>query len=368
MNQSQSNQPLAAPGAKRRIERLVADGRTSQEIADAFGVSLSTFAGWKRHYGLTQPRKKALINQPGAIDMFERMLANGKTIGECAANFGVPIHTIESWIFTGQPDEPSPGGQERECSEDGLGIKDDATREKLKKLIDAGKSDAECAAEFGVSRQSIGNWRRRWGMTRVRQVHDPKVKAKLEQLLRAGKTVDECAEVFEVSRGTIDAWKKRWGMSVPNAIREPGMRERLKALVDKGRTNEECAVELGVSETTISAWKKRWGMSVPKAIREPGMRERLEALVAEGKTNAECAERLGVSLNTLIKWKRRWGLVKSKSKPTVVADPRVRERLAELLVEGKTGADCAAIIGVSEPTISRWRHKWGLTMPRRAAS
>jgi transposase len=39
----------------------------------------------------------------------------------------------------------------------------------------------------------------------------------------------------------------------------------------------------------------------------------------------------------------------------------MRELAMRLLTEGKTGKEIASIIGVSEPTLSRWRHRESLT-------
>ena len=118
-------------------------------------------------------------------------------------------------------------------------------------------------------------------------------------------------------------------------------RDSLVLLLAQGVSVEQIGRRFGKHPSTISYWMNSFGLVAPnreKHLAKGGIeRERLEELVAEGKSLAEMAGELGVGKTTVRHWLGRYGLKTSGSRGRKRRQPAAAARDAGKLI---TTLDC----------------------------
>lgn len=243
------------------------------------------------------------------------------------------------------------------------------TRKRVEAMLAQGCGNAEVAAALGVKVDRLREWRKKWGIpTHMSPLDNPLAQegaqARVEAMLEQGMADEDVADAFGVKVRTLRFWKKKWGLTQPRVMTQPDVRQRLETLLSEGKTDEEIAAAFGVVEQTVQAWKRRWELNpTPEELPPLLTCDVLANLKKEGATDREIAQAMAVSPGVIQRRRIACGLVS----PHPSGKPGTRKRLEKLLAQGKTYAQCADALEVSESTIYNWARRWGL-QPRAGRS
>ena len=124
------------------------------EIADRFGVSSRTVRAWLRRLGIPlrpQPERRGRRLPPTAAELRRHYVADGVTITQLAAGYGVGRSTVRGWLAdAGIPRRP-PGRPSQQAP----------SREELVRLYVAeGLSTTQIGQRYRVSQQTALRWLR----------------------------------------------------------------------------------------------------------------------------------------------------------------------------------------------------------------
>jgi transposase len=124
------------------------------EIAERFGVSGRTVRAWLWRLGIPlrpQPERRGRRLPPTAAELRRRYVADGVTIAQLAARYGVGTSTVRQWLQNaGIPRRP-PGRRPSQAPD----------RQELVRLYVAeGLSTTEIGQRYGVSQQTALRWLR----------------------------------------------------------------------------------------------------------------------------------------------------------------------------------------------------------------
>jgi transposase len=82
------------------LERMLAEGRSLEQIGKAVGRHPSTVSYWLRRYGLQAAHRDRHLAKGGLpLDSLRAMLEGGSTYAEMAAEFGVSVATVRHWLM-----------------------------------------------------------------------------------------------------------------------------------------------------------------------------------------------------------------------------------------------------------------------------
>ena len=136
--------------------------------------------------------------------------------------------------------------------------------------------------------------------------------------------------------------------------RNPGP-DRLRELrIDQGWSAHQIAEAYGVRLGTVHAWLNRADIYPP--TKNPGQ-EHLQQLLAEGKTRIEMAALFGVNRHTIGRWLTEPG-------PVAVQDAKrpLREDLEQMRERGMSVESIARELRVGTPRVSSWLSEYGLPL------
>ena len=123
------------------------------EIAERLGVSGRTVRAWLRRLGIPlrpQPERRGRPLPPTAAELRRRYVADGLTIAQLAARYGVGTSTVRGWLQNAGIPRRLPG---RPSQAPG--------REELVRLYGAeGLSTTQIGQRYGVSQQTALRWLR----------------------------------------------------------------------------------------------------------------------------------------------------------------------------------------------------------------
>jgi transposase len=125
--------------------------RTPAEIAERFGVSGRTVRRWLRRLGIPlrpPPERRGRPLPPTAAELRRRYVADGLTIAQLAARYGVAASTVRGWLQNAGIPRRRPGRASQAPS-----------REELVRLYVAeGLSTTQIGQRYGVSQQTALRW------------------------------------------------------------------------------------------------------------------------------------------------------------------------------------------------------------------
>lgn len=119
-------------------------GRPRETIRDWLNISNGETAN-----AYKKPDARVKLNQPAKDEVAERVAA-GESQAQVAKLLGVPRETVRNWLDT-------PNGQKakrRKAPDARVKLSQDAKKEVAKR-VKAGESQAQVAADFGVSQQHV---------------------------------------------------------------------------------------------------------------------------------------------------------------------------------------------------------------------
>ena len=123
------------------------------EIAERFGISSRTVRAWLRRLEIPlrpQPERRGRRLPPTAAELHRRYVADGLTIAQLAARYGVSTATVRGWLQNAGIPRRLPGRPSQAPS-----------REELVRLYQVeGLSTTQIGQRYGVSQQTALRWLR----------------------------------------------------------------------------------------------------------------------------------------------------------------------------------------------------------------
>jgi transposase len=123
------------------------------EIAERFGVSGRTVRAWLRRLGIPlrpQPERRGRRLPPPAAELRRRYLADGLTIAQLAARYGVGTSTVRGWLADAGIPRRRPGRPSQAPSR----------AELVRLYVAEGLSTTQIGQRYGVSQQTALRWLR----------------------------------------------------------------------------------------------------------------------------------------------------------------------------------------------------------------
>ena len=108
----------------------------------------------------------------------------------------------------------------------------------------------------------------------------------LEKLYEVGKNYTDIGRKFGVSRSTVKNWFKEYGLyAAPGGrVVAPPTRETLDGLIAGGMSNDRLAGKYNVHVTTVSLWLRTYGLLSKRArVKFKKMLDKLEKRMSEPK-------------------------------------------------------------------------------------
>jgi DNA-binding CsgD family transcriptional regulator len=132
------------------------------------------------------------------------------------------------------------------------------------RLIGEGKSDAEIGRLCGMHQTTVSKRRRRWGISPVEW---RKVRASgldedaLRRLKGEGQSDLEIGKAYGISKQAVGHWRRRWRIGVlVKSSRIKLTDETLKEMVEEGKSDVEIGRILDVATTTVRVGRERFGI------------------------------------------------------------------------------------------------------------
>jgi DNA-binding CsgD family transcriptional regulator/5-methylcytosine-specific restriction endonuclease McrA len=250
-----------------RLTELLEAGVQRREIARLLGVSPSTVSRHAGRLGFPIDRRRGSRFDWSAVQAFHDA---GHSLRQCGIRFGFSAGAWDSAVSRGDlvPNpvvrQPAPG----------------KTREDVRRLLDAGLTQAAVARELGISPPTVSYHARRLGIPRVDHAARRFDWVAVQRSYDGGLTVRECGELYGFSSG---AWSDavRRGAVIPRPRAMP-----LEELLD-GRRNrnhvKQRLIGLGLKENACelcgcSQWRGRPLSLALHHVNGQGQDNRLENL------------------------------------------------------------------------------------------
>jgi transposase len=168
--------------------------------------------------------------------------------------------------------------------------------------------------------------------------------------MQKGKNNREIASALGIRVELVRRWRPMAAIPQPGPDRALGER-----LLREGKSRREVMLLTGASQGTVTQWRKALGLSQ----RVHPARERAMALLRQGLSCAAVHRATGVTIVTISLWRAELRGTASRRSAPSRSDPR-RALVDAMLHAGKNNAEIAAAVGVSRPTVARWRRELGL--------
>lgn len=211
---------------RKQALKLLAQGMNGRQVADALGIPYTTWTGRKERWGETlrispeeRGRRQAarrLGNDPSTREALARMLRDGMTGEEIAQALGVKPITVATWKRRWGMVKPHDLQRVERVG------KDPETRAKIERMAQAGANNEQIGAVFGLRARTVGHWRRQWGhpTRNDNPLAQPDAKQRMEAMIAQGMKNPDMADAFGVKLSTFRWWKDRFGLAEPKPARK----------------------------------------------------------------------------------------------------------------------------------------------------
>lgn len=259
---------------------------------------------------------------------------NGRTYGE----------TLE---LVGKPDAGRPRSGRTQAE----------TLALVAKLACEGRSDAEIAAELGLSTKSMRQYRHLAGaVDKERHLGAAKI-AEIPVLAGKGLTDREIAARLGCSAWSVGNHRRKAG--VPGNRRTGMSRSIVARLAKSGKGDAEIAEILGLSKTTVRNHRLEAGIVKRRLTPVKGRPAEALALVAKGLTDRETAARLGLAVSTVTAYRSKAGIKPGRTKAPTAGSrnglPRKVAKVMEMAARGLSDAEIGKLLDVSPKTVGVYR-------------
>jgi predicted transcriptional regulator len=203
----------------------------------------------------------------------------------------------------------------------------------------------------------------------------------MQEYVRSGRSLRSVAQDYALSVGELRELIVGYGLPLhQGVVEQPHGTAALtteylqREYVQGGRTAGEIAVEVGVSEQSVLRYLHRAGIPVRRgggsALADHLTQEFLEHEYVEmGRTAGEIASEVGVSEQSVLRYLHRYGIALRSRRRANLGEILTEEYLRREYVEGgRSVSDLAVEHGVSDQAIRNWLKKRGFTTRRGTTS
>jgi transposase len=190
---------------------------------------------------------------------------------------------------------------------------DDATKERIRELLEAGWLRRAIADEIGVSPSTVTRWARLLGFADASPRTSPTDWCAVRDYYEAGHTIDECRAQFGFSYGAWDKAVSRGDVAPrPRSERElsHATRDQVEDLLARGLSQAEISRELGLTKSTVAYHARSLGVRAdPRFARRHDWAAVQAAIDDEGLSMTQCLKRFGFSRATWYRAVRRGDVI-----------------------------------------------------------
>lgn len=336
--------------AARRQEglRLLAQGLSAYAVARLLGVSDKAARIWKRQ--LADP----LGDQDSARrDQALALLRQGLPIYKVARQLHINASLISLWRRALVPVLPRPP-RRRARQRDSVRLR--ARQTEADRLLRGGASRRAVCQALQISATTLLRWKRQLGLRTARTRHPQRDEA--ERLMREGLSAPKTAARLGLTPRLAYTWRAE--LRLPRRVHP--QRAVAEALLRQGLGVRAIGGQLGVRAERVRLWAGRLGVQPPleprrgSGIRHP-QRDAAEELLRGGARMSEVSRQLGISVPTVTRWRNALGLTARRGPGP--EHPR-RAEAEQLLREGLYPIDIAESLKLPAPLLERWRKALGL--------
>lgn len=242
----------------------------------------------------------------------------------------------------------------------------------LRAQVEAGRSDADIAAEVGCSLSTVSTAIQVSGLSGIRRparrpLHNIRLanEAWLRRRVDAGRSPNEIAALADASPRTVRTWLRRHRIPPPATPRVSNEllsnREWLLAQIASGLTADEIAELSGTASGTVRAWVKRHDLTEQWATAHGHPRRRLledrtwlAAQLAAGETRSSIGRLHGFNKGTVAAAMARFGLVTKRE-----ATKRDRTKAVKRHLAGESTSAIAKSMNRKAATVQAWVRQAG---------
>lgn len=371
---------------KEQGEQANASSTSESDFSDADNNSGQTKAAYQR-----KPKrfKRVLVKKfntpnplsmrgkrvdPKVIEQGLQLLRKGFSSEYIGRKLNLPASTVGNWrqrLLTTKEREAILKIKS-DVADHGLQQQEDATysEETINKacdLLKQGVSSSNVMLEFGLSRETITEWKEKYIGKEAQNLSDEQI-IKASELFKQGRTLQFVAQQLGVHKDALRHWKFKF---------DPESKEFHlinEIAYDKGTVIEVCRQlaqgismkvvmkRTGIPYMTLSAWKAKY------------LRERQDATegrwskyimfracqqLQQGVSADTVAKELDVSVNLVRKWEAE-NVVKLRAE---LRDGRIYDEqfilgVLKRLKEGKSGNSLAIELGIGPMTVQRWKDRY----------
>lgn len=187
---------------------------------------------------------------------------------------------------------------------------DKALREQVAVLLLSGIRLAAAVRKTGASLGLVKEVRQALGLARRHPARD-----QAEALLRQGLPIARVASLTGVSKTSVGLWRRELRLPSPRAtpagekagdLKAASCPEEAAEMLRQGATNEAVFQAFGVKRETVARWRAELGLPHWEYL-DP-RRALGESLLRQGKTNEAVASAVDVAPVTVARWRRELGL------------------------------------------------------------
>ena len=193
-------------------------------------------------------------------------------------------------------------------------------------------------------------------------------KEDLQKLITQNKSRAEICEELNISLDQYKALIKKYGIITPRKMANENVskisKEVLTDLLAQGQSAKEICEILNISSSTYQNLLNRFGITtsykVSCQICEEITKEKLEEMLAQGKEPKDIAKELGINPTTCRNYLKKFGIKTEKTIENQNVVAITKEQLEELVASGMTVAEICEMLDISKSTYARLLHRFGV--------
>ena len=362
---------------REKVKKLVKEKKSNKEIAKELGIKKRVVEKdvlYLKKIGILSKKRRKTLNEKN-LNVLERRKKVKRLVEEGKDAKGIAQELIEKLGIIASDITYLRGKGElpKERINSAIIIE---RREKVKELVEKGKTNKEIANELKITITLVANdirYLREHGKLIERKINNSSInkrRKEVKKLVENGMTTKKIADQLGVTTNIVTkdiAYLKKVGNLSKeriSTINRDKRRSEVKKLVEIGMTTQEIAQKLEISNVTIirdiSYLKKVGMLSIKNSFNIEERREKVKDLVEKGKNNQEIAQELDVKIGRVksdISYLKKVGKLSIERRKNVRGGSlkviKRREKIKELIKLGMTSKEMAEKLETTKATVTR---------------
>ncbi len=346
------------------IKKRLAQGQPTKQILKELGISKTKWSSIiQEHHIVTQQAIKNQNAKQITKEAIATKLAEGKSVNIIAQELGVS----EKVIYTRIHKFGLKLRQPKSTSDDGL-------NEKIANLLSQGKTPAEIKKKLKISQEvykyRLNQLQIKSQLEQKQEARQDITKERLQRMVEAGMSATEISKKLNIPRMTISSYLKKFGLQ---SIQKTEILEKQKITINdittrlqKGIKQQDICADLGISKSTYYNILAKNGVITDKQQRIKDImnisKDQLEKLLSQKDNLKDICEEMGISSDTLHRKMLKYNLKPKNLHKTKIEIPK--EELVKLVLDGKTINEICEVYDIYPSLCSKWLHKYNLRTKR----